>query len=180
MTVIDCVLSRKSCTQVSCLTANEKAVLKSGQQQQGFSLNRIVSYEAPRLKPVQTIMVQTVTISPIELASNCAVWTWLEPSMVETSWNHDGLNQLEPWWFKPVGTVMVWWFKPVGTISGLHRFEPKLFGHVFFVLTLVFSSSLNISDRLPPDPLTPSKKGNSYHSDSKNHRRSVNDCEKIV
>jgi hypothetical protein len=27
--VIDCVLSRKSCARVSCLTANEKAVLKS-------------------------------------------------------------------------------------------------------------------------------------------------------
>ncbi|KAJ7919523.1 hypothetical protein B0H13DRAFT_1868444 [Mycena leptocephala] len=30
------------------------------QQQQGFSLNRIVSYETPGFKPVQTIMVQTV------------------------------------------------------------------------------------------------------------------------
>jgi hypothetical protein len=43
------------------------------QQQQGFSLNRIVSYETPGFKPVQTIMVQTVTVPPIELASNCAV-----------------------------------------------------------------------------------------------------------
>ncbi|KAJ7884415.1 hypothetical protein B0H13DRAFT_1889997 [Mycena leptocephala] len=43
------------------------------QQQQGFSLNRIVSYETPGFKPVRTIMVQTVTVPPIELASNCAV-----------------------------------------------------------------------------------------------------------
>jgi hypothetical protein len=63
------------------------------QQQQGFSLNRLVSYETPGFKPVRTIMVRTVTGSPIKVVSNCVFNCGLNHHGSNHGLNHHSSNR---------------------------------------------------------------------------------------